>query len=180
MNTEYEHNYLPQKSLARWGLSLEVNPSNTLAKSPGVFKFGPSASLHPAEHQAGGRVDDVWFSNVFVPHHLGRCFLCQGASFCCAGKMGRSVLGNFCPPHVPQPQRWPSPYAAHPKEQKTQNRHLSRPHSVLLPQSHTLDFPADKGNGKIATEIGGPFPRSWGRGFSKGFESAPFSAPANE
>lgn len=174
MNTEYEQIfYLPRKNLARWGLSLEVNPRSTLAKSPGVFKFGPSASLHLVEHQAGGCADAVWFSNVFVPPCSGRCFLCWGTSFCSAGKMGHSVLGDFGPRHVPQPPHRPSPYAAHPKERNPPNRRPSKPRCLFPSQSHTFTFPADWGNGKIATDIRGTFPRSWERGFSKGIESAP-------
>lgn len=168
MNTEYEHNYLPWKSLARCVLSLGVSHRNTLEKSTWVFKFGPGASLHPAEHQAGGSMDDIRFSNVFVPHRSRWCFLCQGMSFCSAGKTELSIFSNFCPWHTLQPPHWPSLYAAHLKEQKTQNWYLLKPHSLLLPQSHTLAFPADQSNGKIVMDIRGPFLNILGKGLLQG------------
>lgn len=49
MNTEY----LPQNNLARWVLSLGVDHRNTQVRCLGVFKRGPSVSLHLAKHQVG-------------------------------------------------------------------------------------------------------------------------------
>lgn len=82
---------------------------------------------------------------------------------------------------LPLAHTLPSRYAGHPKEQKPPNSHLSKSHTLSsCPKSHKVTFTADEGNGKIAMDIRGPPPRSWGRDFSKEFESAPSSDPANE
>lgn len=110
MNTEYEYNYLPWKSLARWVLSLGVNPRNPLAKSPGVLKFGPSA-FSPST-----RLSTRWAdARTTSGSQTSLCPTAQDGAFCVKAPLfglqekwdfpssATSVLGTYHDPHPAQP-----------------------------------------------------------------------------
>ena len=158
MNTEY----LPRKSLTRWVWSSGVNPRNTLVKSPALFKCGPSASLRPAKHQAGSTPDARMPSGsrtCLCPTAQDGAFWVKTLLFVLREAWDFPSSANSALGASPaQPTCSSREGTENPKSASTKVTH-----SVLLPQSHTVAFPADEGNTKIAVDVCGPLPRSLGK-----------------